>query len=127
NAESSLRFPTVFDKERTVTVTGEAYFEVAARADSPFRVKVNETTEIEVLGTAFNLNAYADEATVNTTLWSGAIQLKVNKRLLKLSPGIQAQVDPEGEIKLVKPDIAGVIAWKNGAFSFNEADLPTVM
>ena len=62
NSASSIRYPTTFrGKERSVTITGEVYFEVAANANMPFRVKVNERTSIDVLGTHFNINAYTDE------------------------------------------------------------------
>ncbi|MET0391695.1 MAG: FecR family protein, partial [Chitinophagaceae bacterium] len=65
NAASSLRYPIVFTgNERKVEITGEAYFEVAKNTDPatgrkrPFHVKVNDRTEIEVLGTHFNINSY---------------------------------------------------------------------
>lgn len=127
NAASSLRFPTVFGKERIVAITGEAYFEVAKNVNAPFRVNVNEETAIEVLGTDFNVNAYTDEANISATLLNGSVRVKSYKGLQELTPGLQAQVDKAGDIKLVKVDIAQVMAWKNGAFAFNEADIYTVM
>ncbi|MCK7555627.1 FecR family protein [Chitinophaga sedimenti] len=63
NAGSSLRFPVTFaGKERRVELSGEAYFEVAANEAQPFKVSVNGKTEVLVLGTAFNINGYAEEA-----------------------------------------------------------------
>jgi ferric-dicitrate binding protein FerR (iron transport regulator) len=125
NAASSLRYPTAFiNNTRTVEITGEAYFEVAPDAAKPFKVKVNDRTEILVLGTAFNVNAYTDEPTVNTTLLDGAVRINTQT----LTPGQQAQVNTAGAIKLVNDvDVSETVAWKNGIFSFNNADVRTVM
>ncbi|WP_343307218.1 FecR domain-containing protein [Chitinophaga niabensis] len=125
NAASSLRYPTAFiNNTRTVEITGEAYFEVAPDAAKPFMVKVNERTAILVLGTAFNVNAYTDEPTINTTLLEGAVRINAQT----LTPGQQAQVNTAGAIKLVNDvDVSETVAWKNGIFSFNNADVRTVM
>lgn len=128
NAASSLRYPTVFSRtERKVEVTGEAYFEVAKDKTRPFRVKINNTTEVEVLGTHFNINAYADEASINTTLLEGSVRVNSGGGSQLLRPGEQARVKGRS-INLVKnADAQQAIAWKNGLFSFTDADLPTVM
>ncbi len=61
DAGSSLKFPTAFpEKERIVTVTGQAYFEVAQDSRKPFYVlNTSDASKVEVLGTAFNVNAYS--------------------------------------------------------------------
>jgi transmembrane sensor len=130
NAASSITYPTVFaGNERSVSITGEAYFEVAKASNRPFRVKINETTEVEVLGTHFNVNAYADEPSINTTLLEGSIKVKVGSKMRILVPGQQARVNSTGAtVKLVKDaDVEEVVAWKNGLFSFKDANLETVM
>lgn len=67
NAASSLKYPTAFSrKEREVELRGEGYFEVAQNKTSPFKVKTPDQT-VEVLGTHFNIKAYADEQTTWTT------------------------------------------------------------
>jgi transmembrane sensor len=132
NAGSSLRYPTAFiGKERKVEVTGEVYFEVAhLREDTPFFVKVNDQTEVQVLGTHFNINAYNDEASINTTLLEGSVRIinGSNKTLLK--PGQQAQINSQSgsSIKVVNEvDVEKVMAWKNGVFNFDDASLEEVM
>ena len=85
NAVSSLRFPTAFaGKERRVEVTGEAYFEVAKNATMPFKVGIvtasENGTEIEVIGTHFNIMAYNDEAAVKTTLLEGSVKINQDRR-----------------------------------------------
>src|SRR5690606_42004689 len=61
NNASSISFPSSFDTDqRTVSIRGEVYFEVAHDARRPFRVHTAQQ-EIEVLGTQFNINAYEEE------------------------------------------------------------------
>jgi ferric-dicitrate binding protein FerR (iron transport regulator) len=127
NAASSLRYPTLFSgKERKVEITGEAYFEVAANPAMPFRVQVNKSTDIEVLGTRFNINSYTDEANVNATLLEGSVQVVRDGEKALLYPGQQAQVS--GQIKIVNNvNVEKVVAWKNGVFDFQDANLEEVM
>ena len=127
NAASSLRYPTLFaGKERKVEITGEAYFEVTANHKMPFRVKVNKTTDIEVLGTHFNINSYADEADVDATLLEGSVQVVNGDEKALLHPGQQARVS--GQIKIVNDvNVEKVMAWKNGLFDFQDANLEEVM
>ncbi|UCJ10166.1 FecR family protein [Chitinophaga pendula] len=128
NAASSLRYPVMFtNKERLVEVSGEAYFEVAQNGQAPFRIKINEMMEIQVLGTHFNINAYANEADIQTTLLEGSVRIVNNGQAYLLAPGQQAQV--RGASLRIKKDIdlSQVMAWKAGAFSFVNADVPAVM
>jgi hypothetical protein len=120
NAASSIKFPVCFwANERRVEITGEAYFEIAQNAQSPFIVTTNGTS-IRVLGTKFNVNAYHDEAMVKTTLVEGRVQIN-DKQTAILKPGQQAQVK-DGEVTIVeKADMNAALAWKNGLFVFNSA------
>ncbi|PWV45404.1 FecR family protein [Chitinophaga sp. S165] len=133
NAASSLRYPTVFSGgERRVEVTGEAYFEVASLAEKPFRVSVNGQTEIEVLGTHFNVNAYLNERSLQTTLLEGSVRVKQGNEKIILQPGQQARVGQQDnttqQLTLVKdPDIEKVMAWRHGVFNFDGATLEEVM
>lgn len=129
NAESSLKFPTEFqDTVRTIALTGEAYFEVASNKSRPFRVKVGGM-EVEVLGTKFNLNGYADEAAVKTTLLEGAVKLVKGAASLLLKPGEQGQSEGTGApfILVKNADVEQAVAWRYGHFSFEGADVYTVM
>ncbi|MCK7557600.1 FecR domain-containing protein [Chitinophaga sedimenti] len=126
NAASSIRFPTAFPgKERLVEVTGEVYMEVARNADQPFRVKVNEQVNVQVLGTRFNINAYSDEKNIQTTLVQGAVKVKSGDTGTILQPGQQAQVSDN--IRVVPADVDQVMAWKNGLFNFHNMELKEVM
>lgn len=140
NAVSSLRFPASFTgNQRVVQLTGEAYFEVKSlRLSSgekmPFKVviapspKGESRGEVEVLGTHFNIMAYNDEATINTTLLEGSVNMTSAKGHYLLKPGQQAQVSKDGQMTLDEhADVEEAIAWKNGSFQFNNADVETVM
>ncbi|MRG48801.1 DUF4974 domain-containing protein [Chitinophaga sp. SYP-B3965] len=126
NAASSIRFPTVFKgNERIVEVTGEAYFEVSHNAEKPFNVKLREGTEIKVLGTHFNVNAYTDEESIQTSLLEGKVEVAQGTEKVTLKPGQQANGI---KVKDMSPmEKTQVIAWKNGVFHFEQKDLQEVM
>jgi transmembrane sensor len=129
NAASSITYPAIFNgADRVVKVTGEAYFEVAKNKKQPFRVILANNTEIEVLGTHFNVDAYADEASINTTLLEGSVKVRsLIQGPVIMKPGEQVQVNGK-DLKLLKNvDLDNVMAWKNGLFSFAGAKLETVM
>jgi len=129
NAASSITFPTAFiGEDRPVTITGEVYFEIVGSPTKPFKVKVNDKTEIEVLGTSFNVKAYPGDATINTTLLAGAVRLHASNHVQPLKPGEQTQVKQDGGIQLIKnADIQKIMAWKNGLFNFQDESLEEVM
>ena len=126
NAASSLRFPTAFSgRERKVELTGEGYFEVAANKELPFLV-VKDRSEVQVLGTHFNINAYDDERDIKVTLLEGAVQVSNAASVRNLKPGQQAQMAKD--IQVVEDvSIDNVLAWKNGWFEFEAADLSSIM
>jgi len=125
NAESSLKYPTAFiGTERKVEITGEAYFEVAHNAAMPFKVK-KDATEITVLGTHFNVNAYSDEANIKVTLLEGSVKINKGPNNIIIKPGQQAQV--ASGVKVSAVDTDEVMAWKNGKFSYSNANLETIM
>jgi transmembrane sensor len=140
NAASSITYPTSFTKDqRKVTITGEAYFEVAKDPQHPFIVRLPALTkgnhedgswmDVEVLGTSFNINAYGDEVAAQTTLVEGSVKVIGSGSQKIIAPGEQtAVVFGVPGIQVDKhADVAQALAWKNGLFAFNNADLPTVM
>lgn len=132
NSASSLRFPAAFaGKIRSVALTGEAYFEIAHNKSKPFHVVTGSQT-VEVLGTHFNINAYDDERSVKTTLLEGSVKVSMAGNVALLTPGEQSQVihekDLSSVIKVVQDaNTDEAIAWKNGYFQFENADIQTVM
>jgi ferric-dicitrate binding protein FerR (iron transport regulator) len=136
NCASSIYFPTAFmGKERKVFVTGEAYFEVVKNA-KPFKVVIGET-EVEVLGTHFNVSAYEDEKSVQTTLLEGKVNVKVlnagdhtTKASRILKPGEQSDIPnspASSTISVQEVNADEVIAWKNGLFVFSDENIKDIM
>ncbi|HEV2478939.1 MAG TPA: FecR domain-containing protein [Puia sp.] len=128
NVASSITFPTSFvGNERMVKITGEAYFEIAHDATRPFIVSKGEAS-VQVLGTHFNVNAYDDEPDMKVTLLEGSVEIKTQKANVRIKPGEQAAMAPDGTLVINnKADIDEAMAWKNGRFEFNNADIATVM
>ena len=129
NAASSIRYPIVFTgSERKVEITGEAYFEVAHNKEKPFIVSTHNGSEIEVLGTHFNINSYDNEESINTTLLEGSVRVSSSNGKIVLTPGQQAQCTGAGALTLKQQvNLAQVMAWKNGQFDFNNATLREIM
>jgi transmembrane sensor len=133
NSESSITYPTTFTgKERNVKVTGEVYMEVAKDTKKPFKVHVvppvsgMEETVVQVLGTHFNINAYADDSPIKTTLLEGSIRLTTGNKATILKPGQQARVGTNISVQS-NIDLDKEVAWKNGYFQFSDDQLQTVM
>ena len=126
NASSRLSYPTQFKaNERKVQLEGEAYFEIAADKQKPFRVE-SRAQVVEVLGTHFNITAYPGDQIVRTTLLEGSIKLFGVSQSALLVPGQQAQ-QRNGNLKIASAvDLEEVIAWKNGYFKFND-NLESIM
>jgi len=128
NAASSLRFPQAFTgKQREVELTGEAYFEVAKNKAKPFMVQANGT-QVQVLGTHFNINAYGDNGGVTTTLLEGSVRMASGKSTVMLTPGQQGTAGKNGAPILVNnADMEETMAWKNGLFVFHDASIENIM
>jgi ferric-dicitrate binding protein FerR (iron transport regulator) len=146
DASSSLRFPTTFaGNEREVQLSGEAFFEVSGDARHPFQVSVysqepgksEELQKVKVLGTQFNVMAYADEQLVKTTLIDGGIRVDdkaavgpSSQSSYELRPGEQSLLHRDHASSthiIADADIDAAVAWKNGYFNFNKADIQTIM
>lgn len=125
NALSSIRYPTVFiGQERQVEITGEVYLEVAHNSKKPFVVHTNQQ-RIEVLGTSFNINAYADNGQILTTLTEGRVRIHHDKfgNQIELKPGQQAVVTDNEVIKIKEVDTDEISSWKDGLYIINDEPL----
>ncbi|MCD0489209.1 FecR domain-containing protein [Pedobacter sp. MC2016-14] len=133
NAATILKYPTQFNRsKRIVELQGEAYFEVNHHPFHnsrlvPFLVKT-KGQEITVLGTSFNVSAYADDNSIKTTLLEGSVQILNQKSNLinRLKPGTESIVNNTQTI-IRDADLASAIAWKEGLFSFRNASVEDLM
>ena len=131
DAASSITYPAAFTGSgRKVRITGQAYFEIAKDATQPFLVDVDGRSTIEVLGTDFNVNSYADDGSVRTTLVQGSVRVRQKdgkEHSVMLRPGEQA-VGGDNVLSVRKgADLDEVLAWKNGLFKFQNSDIQSVM
>jgi transmembrane sensor len=143
NAESSIKYPTSFTKaeKRRVVLTGEGYFEIAkvilsspsgsspSSGGAPVKqafVVETKGQQVEVLGTHFNINAYADEPITATTLLEGSVKVTVGSANQLLKPGQQAASNGRS-IKVNTANIEKTIDWKNGEFYINQINFRIAM
>ncbi len=128
NAASSLRFPTTFSgDQRIVELSGEAYFEVRSDAAHPFTVSIG-SLKVDATGTRFNINAYPDENGILTTLAEGSVRVRSNNSDVSLKPEQEVLTEPNGTMSPVRSaDMETRLAWTNGKFIFNGADVPAIM
>lgn len=131
NAGSELRYPGKFrDSLRVVRLTGEAYFEVAPDAKKPFVIHTGGITT-RVLGTTFNVTAYAGEEKATVTVLSGKVAVR------DTASGRKALLTPEQQLtynraentftKAKVADPGNAVAWRNGKLAFNGAPVTEVV
>ena len=133
NSESQLKYPVHFIKGEARTVEliyGEAYFDVSPSSEhngAKFKV-LNQSQEVEVIGTEFNVKAYKDESNVYTTLVEGKVAITNDFRRKNLLPSQQSNFDiNSGKLTIAIVDVHNVTAWKHGVFSFIDMPLKDIM
>lgn len=127
NSETELIFPRTFtgNERRVELVSGEAYFDVSKDKAKPFIVQ-NKNLDLTVLGTQFNIQSYADEQEIVTTLVEGAVRLSSNEAVLH--PGEQAIYDKTtGKTQIAPVDTELFTAWRHGRFVFKATRLESVL
>jgi len=127
NAASSLTYSAnlIQNGRRSVTLSGEAYFQVAKDKSHPFVVST-AGQQVEVLGTHFNVNAYTDEPITATTLVEGSVKVSSGSDQKMLKPGFQAR-NNGNSIKISKANLEGVTDWKDGEFNLDETNFRVAM
>ena len=127
NSETQLTFPTTFiGAERTVTLSGEAYFDVT-HSDKPFIVK-NGQNSVRVYGTTFCVTSYPDIQSSDVALYSGSVQVSTPIASVMLQPGFKVEIDnrtnkisPQVHHAFDSPD------WMRGRMEFYSQPLYKVL
>ena len=135
NSGSSLSYPMPYDsKERKVCLSGEAYFKVTHNEKQPFIVSAfGDRYNVRVLGTEFNMQAYASEDQISTTLVKGSVNVEVKNKIGKiykweLKPSEKAVCDiDEGKVLITKVNTIYETAWMEGKLMFKNMPLPQVL
>lgn len=124
NSGSSITYPTKFNKHRPVTLLGEAFFEVE-KNKKPFTV-TTQYGNVEVTGTAFNVEAYDNNTGFKTTLVEGSVNLsaKQQQNTATLKPG-QMGVLTQNGFKVLAVDTRLYTSWKEGKLIFRQEPFPS--
>lgn len=128
NSESVLRYPSYFaGNERRVYIEGEAYFQVAKDASSPFIVE-SMGMDIRVTGTEFNVMAYKEKDRIETTLVEGSVVVNAGGQVVAMSPNMQA-VFSKNNGRLITRNVRAELfsSWKNGIFEFDDLPLREIV
>lgn len=121
NSSSSINFPLSFDdSSRKVSLSGEAYFEVAHDAKRPFTVSASNA-KVSVLGTAFNVNSYDKEHPV-VALVTGGVRFDAGKQSQVLKPGQAGFYTGKG-IDTTNFSSRDLLGWRKGLFTFHDISL----
>jgi ferric-dicitrate binding protein FerR (iron transport regulator) len=130
NAGSELSYSSNFSsKNRSVTLTGEAFFHIKSDSEHPFIVKTKDF-DIQVTGTEFNVCSYNEDAFSTTTLAEGKINLKFSTsgQLIDVKPGEKFLLNRETHKYSLQPvDVIQDIAWKDGEFIFKNIPFPELV
>jgi transmembrane sensor len=127
NSGSGIRFPVAFaGNTRSLELSGEAYFEVVKIKEKPFIVKT-AYSNVRVLGTHFNINAYPEEHRMKTTLLEGSVQVSNGRDSVLIKPGQQAGSSIPGKIEIDSANIEQVMAWRNKLFWFERTPFNEIM
>lgn len=128
NKNSKIEYPKQFAlNTREITLSGEAYFNVAKDAKRPFIITAKET-QIEVLGTSFNVIANKNDDKVEVLVESGIVRLSVlnNNEKLVLTKG-QFGFSQNNSLNRNEISDLNYLSWKTKRIDFNEAPLAYVI
>lgn len=128
NAGSNIKYH--FDQisqTRKVDFSGEAFFEVA-KSKKPFVIQTPDGMKVKVLGTKFNLSAYPEDRTAQTSLFEGKVELSRNGLAnLILKPGQMAALDKKSnEIKYTEGEISHTTSWMQNKLYMENMSLQDV-
>jgi ferric-dicitrate binding protein FerR (iron transport regulator) len=132
NSGSKLRYGQGFDQEdRTIYLTGEAFFDVAANKSKPFDVVTGKFT-VRAQGTEFNVFSYNDDE-FETSLEEGATQIfpsackGTDGPLFEMKPGQRAKFDGiRGELIIANVDVSQFSTWREGKLTFKNTPMNEV-
>lgn len=130
NTESSIQYPEVFEgNERRVILDGEAFFDVARDTLKPFIISLPEGG-IQVLGTSFNVKAYADDSKIETTVSSGKVAfLKPDENSLStfIQPNEKlSYTKKDKSITKEQTEVEHSLAWMNNKIVFQAQSLEEI-
>jgi ferric-dicitrate binding protein FerR (iron transport regulator) len=126
NAFSRLRFPFSFDgNNREVYLEGEAYFDIAKKADQPFIVHTAGTS-VKVLGTSFNVSAYNDSLIVTSLVSGSVVSDAEDNDSIYLKPGMASVYRKGYRQQQQSFDETITLSWRKGEYAYYNQPLGTL-
>ncbi|MGI6572323.1 MAG: FecR family protein [Fermentimonas sp.] len=127
NANTTFRYPTEFSKKnRTVYLDGEAYLDISKNEKKPFIVKTNQG-DVLVTGTCFNVEAYSEFNTFETSLFEGGVEIYKNgTKLTSLKPNEKGIIS-NNKIVVSRIENSDEYLWRNGLIAFNNKHLKDIL
>jgi ferric-dicitrate binding protein FerR (iron transport regulator) len=129
NARTTIKYPQTFaGKSRDVFIDGEAYFDVVKDKNKPFVVQTAKSN-LEVLGTTFNIEDYSDKDYFEAMLLAGSLKVSPKDTLLKT-----VVLQPEQKLVLSKDryEVSHVedystYRWREGLICFKNESFASIM
>lgn len=121
NANTTLTFPNQFSgKTREVSINGEGYFDVVTNKQKPFIVKTDKYN-IKVWGTKFNIMAYSGNATFETALFEGSVEVlkTIGSKGVLIQPD-QRIFEQNDQLTIAPITDMNHQLWKEGIISFQD-------
>lgn len=125
NRDSKLDYPSSFDKNgrREVTLTGEAFFDVAHDAEHPFIIHT-PLMDVKVLGTSFNVRAYPNSDSVRVSVKTGRVQCTAAGDTVVITPGEFAVYHKDtGRLRKGIDEDPNTLSYRSRIFSFRRTPL----
>lgn len=128
NSHTRISYGTDYGlSERVVSLSGEAYFEVAKDKKHRFVVKTGDL-EVEALGTTFNVKAYEEDKELTATLFEGSIRAVAGNNMAVLSPNQHVRFNKESRRMWVERPVNSSYArmWRNDELAFEGETLEDI-
>lgn len=128
NSGSTMRYPASFgSNRRTVRLDGEGYFEVSRNEEVPFVVETSKA-DVEVLGTKFNIEAYASGPRFETALIEGSVRVRSTggESSVVLDPHQKAVLTERG-FEVIEFSDMNPYLWRNGIIYFRDASFGEII
>lgn len=131
NTASEIKYSNTYgeDSIRTVSLTGEAFFEVKSNPQQPFVVQLNEAT-VEVVGTSFNIQAYKNTQDINVVVATGIVRFGStnNEESVLLKAGDRGTINKNNnQVSQIMNTDVNYLSWKTQQIVFEDVSLDKVI
>lgn len=94
--------------------------------ERPFRVHTDKF-DVRVLGTKFNVSAYADDPQCAVVLVAGKVAVETGNEAMEIVPGQMATYNALHGIARSEVDVEEYISWKDNVLLFRRATISEIL